>query len=136
MLDMLILGFCCIYEDCGQKSGDYRGLPCSTGYTSLKLQRIMEVMLAKGKKPLHYHPRAFSVSPPADITDTDIVTRHKVLKWFCSGWAEGNWGLSKSGRLTNPMRRTRKRKLIQINLIYLPRGDNCSRIRHLIQCVK
>jgi len=29
------------YEDCSQKSGDYRGLPYSTGYTLLKLQRVI-----------------------------------------------------------------------------------------------
>jgi hypothetical protein len=31
------------YEDCGQNSGDYRGLPYSTGYTSLKLQHVIGV---------------------------------------------------------------------------------------------
>jgi len=31
------------YEDCGQKSGDYRGLSCSTKYISLKLQRVIVV---------------------------------------------------------------------------------------------
>jgi hypothetical protein len=29
------------YEGCGQKSGDYRACPCSTGSKSLKLQGLM-----------------------------------------------------------------------------------------------
>jgi hypothetical protein len=29
------------YEDCSRRSGDYRGLPYSTGYTLLKLQRVI-----------------------------------------------------------------------------------------------